>query len=150
VASAVFRKPFTQVTRAVLPTLAITCAALLVLMYVPTVSKAAINFKRGVPIVEHFPFDRAPVFPDDPTEGDALASDEAPSDAPPATASAPQTAAGNLADLTAKSMGAWDDEADAGAPSPPASGAAPPASVGAPPSNLKDLTRKAMEVWDEE
>jgi C4-dicarboxylate transporter DctM subunit len=150
VASAVFRKPFTQVTRAVLPTLAITCVALVVLMYVPTVSKAAINFKRGVPIVEHFPFDREPVFPDDPAQDDAIATGDTPSSAPPAAASAPHTAAGNLADLTAKSMEAWDDEADAGAAPAPTSAPEAPASVGAPPSNLKDLTRKAMEVWDEE
>ena len=132
VASAVFRKPFGQVTRAVLPTLGLTCVALLILMYVPTLSKAVINLKRGQPIVEHFPFGRAPHFEDaEPTE----TADGTPNEAPPTTPSA----ATNMADLTAKSMGAWDDEADAG-PKPDA----------APATNMKDLTRKAMGAWDDE
>jgi hypothetical protein len=132
VASAVFRKPFGQVTRAVLPTLGLTCVALLILMYVPTLSKAVINVKRGQPMVEHFPFGRAPHFEDaEPTE----TADGTPDEAPPTTPSA----ATNMADLTAKSMGAWDDEADAG-PKPDA----------APATNMKDLTRKAMGAWDDE
>jgi C4-dicarboxylate transporter DctM subunit len=50
VSAAVFRKPFGQVVRAIWPTLAITCAALVVMMYVPTISKAAVNWKRDVAI----------------------------------------------------------------------------------------------------
>lgn len=57
VASAIFRRPFSEVTIAVLPTLGIVCVALGVLMYVPTLSKAAINMKRGVAIYESFPWD---------------------------------------------------------------------------------------------
>jgi C4-dicarboxylate transporter DctM subunit len=58
VASAVFQRPFSQVTRAVLPTLGIVCAALLVCMYVPTLSKGAVNLKRGQAMYEPFPWER--------------------------------------------------------------------------------------------
>jgi C4-dicarboxylate transporter DctM subunit len=64
VAAAVFRKPFGQVTKAVLPTLAITCAALVAIMYVPTISKAAVNWKRDKPIYEAFPWDGRPETPE--------------------------------------------------------------------------------------
>lgn len=57
VASALFRKPFAQVCRAILPGLTITCAALLVLIYVPTLSKGLVNIKRGQPVWESFPWD---------------------------------------------------------------------------------------------
>jgi C4-dicarboxylate transporter, DctM subunit len=60
VAAAVFRKPFGQVTRAVLPTLAITCLALGIVMYVPTLSKAAVNWKKGKPVYQAFPWDGKP------------------------------------------------------------------------------------------
>jgi C4-dicarboxylate transporter DctM subunit len=60
VAAAVFRKSFGQVTRAVVPTLAITCLALIVVMYVPTLSKAAVNLKRGKPAYQAFPFGGKP------------------------------------------------------------------------------------------
>ncbi len=60
VASAVFRRPFGQVTRAVMPTLAMTIGALMVFMYVPTVSKALVNATRGHAIAEAFPWDGKP------------------------------------------------------------------------------------------
>jgi C4-dicarboxylate transporter DctM subunit len=66
VSSAVFKKPFGQVVRAVLPTLGITCAALVVIMYVPTLSKAAVNWKTGAPIAESFPWDGKPVVVETP------------------------------------------------------------------------------------
>ncbi len=56
VAAAIFKRPFGQVTVAVLPTLAIVCVALGTLMYVPTLSKATLNWKRGVAIYEPFPW----------------------------------------------------------------------------------------------
>ena len=61
VAAAVFKKPFTQVMRAVLPTLAMTCAALVVFMYVPTCSMGLVNLNRGDPVWEPFPWDGEPV-----------------------------------------------------------------------------------------
>jgi C4-dicarboxylate transporter DctM subunit len=61
VASALFKKPFGQVCRAILPTLGITCAALAVFMYVPTCSMGLVNAKRGVDIWQPFPWDGEPV-----------------------------------------------------------------------------------------
>jgi C4-dicarboxylate transporter DctM subunit len=58
VASAVFGRPFGQVVRAVMPTLGIVCVALLVCMYVPTLSKGAVNLKRGQALYEPFPWER--------------------------------------------------------------------------------------------
>src|SRR5207247_2211631 len=60
VAAAVFKKPFGQVTRAIFPTLGLTCAALGVVMYVPTISKAAVNWKQGHAIYQPFPWDGRP------------------------------------------------------------------------------------------
>ena len=60
IAAALFRKPFEQVCRAVLPGLAITCAALVLLIYVPTLSKGLVNYTRGQDIWESFPWDGKP------------------------------------------------------------------------------------------
>jgi C4-dicarboxylate transporter DctM subunit len=60
VASALFKKPFGQVSRAILPGLAITCAALVLFMYVPTCSKGLVNAIRSQPIWEPFPWDGKP------------------------------------------------------------------------------------------
>ena len=56
VAAAIFRRPFAEVTIAVLPTLAIVCAALVVIMYVPTLSKGVLNLTRGQAFYEPFPW----------------------------------------------------------------------------------------------
>ncbi len=61
VAAAVFKKPFMQVTRAVLPTLGITCFALAVIMYVPTISTGLVNWRDGRAIYQSFPWDGKPV-----------------------------------------------------------------------------------------
>jgi C4-dicarboxylate transporter DctM subunit len=61
VASALFKKPFGQVCRAILPGLALTCAALVVFMYVPTCSKGLTNIQRDQPVWESFPWDGKPV-----------------------------------------------------------------------------------------
>jgi C4-dicarboxylate transporter DctM subunit len=60
VSAAVFKKPFAQVVRAVMPTLGITIAALIAIMYVPTISKAAVNWRDDKPITESFPWDGKP------------------------------------------------------------------------------------------
>ncbi len=57
VASALFKKPFGQVSRAVLPGLALTVAALVLFMFVPTFSKGLINLNRGDAVYESFPWD---------------------------------------------------------------------------------------------
>jgi hypothetical protein len=60
VASALFKKPFGQVSRAVLPGLALTTAALILFMFVPTFSKGIINLKNGDAFYESFPWDGKP------------------------------------------------------------------------------------------
>jgi C4-dicarboxylate transporter DctM subunit len=60
VASAVFKRPFGQVTRAVMPTLAITCAALLLVMYLPTISLLALNLRDHRPLAVAFPWHGKP------------------------------------------------------------------------------------------
>ena len=65
VAAAVFKKPFGMVARAVMPTLALTCGALLLFMYVPTCSKGLVNYTEDKPIWEPFPWRvPAPAGPD--------------------------------------------------------------------------------------
>jgi len=56
VASAVFKKPFGQVTKAVLPTLGITCAALVMIMFLPTISLFSLNLRDGKPVSAQFPW----------------------------------------------------------------------------------------------
>lgn len=56
VASAVFKKPFGLVTRAVLPTLSLTCLALGLIMFLPTISLFALNAREGRPMVSRFPW----------------------------------------------------------------------------------------------
>ena len=57
VASALFKKPFGQVSRAVMPGLGLTTAALVLFMFVPTCSKGLVNLNRGVSFYESFPWD---------------------------------------------------------------------------------------------
>lgn len=56
VASAVFKKPFSLVTRAVMPTLILTCLALVLIMFIPTLSLLALNAKNHKPLVSAFPW----------------------------------------------------------------------------------------------
>jgi C4-dicarboxylate transporter DctM subunit len=56
VAAAIFREPFIEVARAILPTLGIICGALVVIMYVPTISKGPLNLKQGRAFYEPFPW----------------------------------------------------------------------------------------------
>ncbi len=64
VAAAVFKKPFGQVCRAVLPTLGVTVAALVLFMYVPTCSTGLVSLKKGEKVWKSFPWNHKP--------GDAL------------------------------------------------------------------------------
>ncbi len=102
VAAAVFKKPFGQVTRAIFPTLGITCVALAVIMYVPTISKAAINWKRGAPIAERFPWNGRT------QELESKA-------AVPGTTPVRATAPAGLGKITSKAMEGWDDDEPAAA-----------------------------------
>jgi C4-dicarboxylate transporter DctM subunit len=60
VAAAIFRQPFTEVAKAIVPTLLIICAALIVIMYVPTLSKGPLNLREGVAFYEPFPWSQEP------------------------------------------------------------------------------------------
>ncbi|MFO0746845.1 MAG: TRAP transporter large permease [Myxococcota bacterium] len=60
VAAATFKKSFSFVSRAVMPTLAITIVSLGVFMYVPTCSKGLVNLQRGTAFWEDFPWDGKP------------------------------------------------------------------------------------------
>ncbi len=60
VAAALFKKPFGQVSKAILPGLALTTAALVVFMFVPTFSKGLVNISRGTGFYESFPWDGEP------------------------------------------------------------------------------------------
>ncbi|MFZ5482316.1 MAG: TRAP transporter large permease [Myxococcota bacterium] len=57
VAAAIFRQPFVDVAKSIVPTLAIICAALVVIMYVPTISKGPLNLREGVAFYEPFPWE---------------------------------------------------------------------------------------------
>jgi C4-dicarboxylate transporter DctM subunit len=72
VSAAVFKKPFGQVVRAVMPTLGITCAALVAIMYIPTISKAAVNLSAGKSLYESFPWAGKPAAAAAPAPGKAL------------------------------------------------------------------------------
>lgn len=60
VSAAVFKRPFGQVVRAVLPSLLIIVFGLGIVMYVPTIPLAAVNFVKGKPVYQPFPWDGPP------------------------------------------------------------------------------------------
>lgn len=109
VAAAVFKKPFGQVTRAVLPTLGITLVALLIIMYVPTISKAAVNWKRGHALVESFPWEGKPkgeAGSERSSEGSTAGADEETvRHSPPPPGGGP-----DLSAITSKAMEGLDEE----------------------------------------
>ncbi|MDP2307233.1 MAG: TRAP transporter large permease [Pseudomonadota bacterium] len=57
VAAAIFRQPFIDVAKAIVPTLCIICAALVVIMYVPSISTGPLNLREGRAFYESFPWD---------------------------------------------------------------------------------------------
>ncbi|MDP2315162.1 MAG: TRAP transporter large permease [Pseudomonadota bacterium] len=84
VAAAIFRQPFIEVAKSIVPTLSIICAALVVIMYVPTISKGPLNLREGRAMYEPFPWDgkveAAPLVEAPPT--DAPPVEEAPAGRP--------------------------------------------------------------------
>jgi len=56
IASAVFKKSFGQVTKAVLPTLGLTCFALILIIFMPTISLFALSLRDGKPLMSYFPW----------------------------------------------------------------------------------------------
>ncbi len=60
VAAALFRQPFVEVAKAIVPTLAIICGALLVLIYVPIISLGPLAWRDGKTVEADFPWDGKP------------------------------------------------------------------------------------------
>ena len=50
VAAAIFRQPFVEVAKSILPTLGIICGALVVIMYVPVISTGPLHAREGQPV----------------------------------------------------------------------------------------------------
>ena len=83
VAAAIFRQPFVEVARAIMPTLGIICGALVLIMYLPTLSLGPLNLREGRPVVVDFPWEGKIAEAADPA---ALPAEGA---APPAEGAAP-------------------------------------------------------------
>ncbi len=60
VSAAVFKKPFGQVIRSVVPTAALIVLGLIIVMYVPTVAMGPVNFLNGKAVYQPFPWDGIP------------------------------------------------------------------------------------------
>jgi hypothetical protein len=133
VAAAVFKRPFGQVTRAVLPTLGIVCAALIAIMYMPTISKAAINWRNDKPLYEGFPWQGRPA---EPEETELAEEDEEPTDE-----QKPASGGLDLGSLTKRSLDAMDDADDKAGEEKPAANK---------PFDLGALSRKSLDDVDEE
>ncbi|MEN9785628.1 MAG: hypothetical protein RLZZ299_892 [Pseudomonadota bacterium] len=73
VAAAIFRKPFLEVTRAVLPTLGIICGALVAVIYLPSIATGPLNLRDGRPFWQPFPWDGAAAHADAPVPADGAA-----------------------------------------------------------------------------
>lgn len=118
VASAVFNRPFGLVTRAVLPTLAMTCVSLGLFMYVPTLSMALVNWQDGKPMTAAFPWDGKPAaVPEAPAEVAAPTAAPAPGSPQPAAAQAVPGAPGVKVppappDLSKITAAAFEDDED--------------------------------------
>jgi C4-dicarboxylate transporter DctM subunit len=129
VASAIFQRPFGFVSRAVMPTLGITILALVLIIFIPTISLFALNARDGRPLYSAFPW-----------EGRAVAApSEQAAEPEPSTGTA--TAASGLKALTGKISA--DLEGDDAEEAAPAEGG------GAVPS-LKALSGKISADLDEE
>jgi C4-dicarboxylate transporter DctM subunit len=81
VASSIFRRPFGQVTRAVMPTLGILCAGLLLITFVPTLSVGPVNALAGRDFAQ--PFARTTPAPTPETPTPDTPAEPAPAAAPP-------------------------------------------------------------------
>lgn len=118
VAAAVFKKPFGLVTRAVLPTLALTLAALALFMYVPTLSVAAVRWQKGQEVWSPFPWEGKPAaaLPAAAGGGKAPAGQGAESGAPAEGLGAPPPAAAAGPDLGKLTAAAFASDATPVAP----------------------------------
>jgi C4-dicarboxylate transporter DctM subunit len=122
VAAAIFRQPFVDVAKAIVPTLTIICAALVVIMYVPTISKGPINLREGRAFYEAFPWG-----------GDAAVAAE------PAQEAAPDSAPGSGKPLTMEEMMRRAKEHAASGEA----GAAPPPADPGRPLTMEEMMQRA-------
>jgi len=133
VAAAVFRQPFVEVAKAVMPTLGLICGALVVLMYVPSLSLAPLHWRDGGDLWVAFPWERDAVV-EAPVEGPAEPVDAAPR-------------VMTMEEMMKKAQ----DAANAPAADPAASGLAPTGEAGAAPTGepramtMEEMMKKAQE-----
>lgn len=138
VAAAIFRQPFTEVARSIVPTLAIICGALVVLMYVPTLSLGPLNLREGRPVWVEFPWEGVPTT--GPAAGDAaeapgepLTLEELMKKAQAAPAEPAEERPLTLEELMKKAQEQAAQEAATPEAAPPTDEAAPPTDDAAPP-----------------
>lgn len=68
VGAAIFKRPFGEVSKAVLPTLGIVVVALLVLILVPSLSTGVLNARAGRPVWQPFPWNGKQIAVADPSK----------------------------------------------------------------------------------
>jgi C4-dicarboxylate transporter DctM subunit len=129
IASALFKKPFGQVSRAVLPGLLLTCAGLLMFVFVPTCSKGLVNLERGEPVWQSFPWD-----------GKALQRDRGGFDIEAASKAASEEAEAHKDELNKMSDDEYYKETPDARPVP-----VPDARPGAPDASVEDKLDKELE-----
>lgn len=146
VASTIFREPFGRVARAIVPTLGIICGALVVIMYVPTISVGPLNLREGRAVYAPFPWD-----------GKAVAEIGDPADdagAEPTTPAAEGASDAPGRPLTmqemmekAKATAAQDGAAQDGAAQDGATDGAAPAASATPgrPLTMQEMMQRAKE-----
>ncbi len=147
VAAAIFRQPFMDVAKAIVPTLSIICAALVVLMYIPTISTGPLNLREGQAFYEPFPWDG----------GKEAVAEDVPAPSEPG-AGAPEAPAGAARPMTMEEMmrkakenaAAEGATEGAGTDAAPDAGAAPdphdatPTPLGRP-LTMEEMMKKAKE-----
>ena len=122
VAAAIFRQPFAEVAKAIVPTLSIICGALVVIMYVPTIAKGPLNLREGQEMYESFPWNGK--------------------EAPPPVEAAPAEESAPGRPLTMEEMMKKAKENAAGGAAAPAPEAAPEPGR---PLTMEEMMKKARE-----
>jgi C4-dicarboxylate transporter DctM subunit len=140
VAAAVFRQPFLEVAKAIVPTLGIICGALVVVMYVPTLSKGPLNLREGVAVYEPFPWSH-----------DAVAAEAAPgqaSEAAPADGAQAEAPKRPLTMAEMMERAKQEVEAEEAGAAPEAE--APPADAPKRPLTMAEMMERAKQKVAEE
>ncbi len=142
VAAAIFRQPFVEVAKAVMPTLAIICGALLVLIYVPTISLAPLALRDGGELYSEFPWDGKAAAEAEPSEGTPPLGGDTPEDlGRPLTIEEMMKKAKEKAAQDEAGAAGGEGAAPAGAARP---GGDSPADLGRP-LTIEEMMKKAKE-----